>query len=384
MAQIIPRGPNKWLVRVFLGRTSEGKAKYHNKVVHGRKKDARRYALATETKRDLGLLDESKANELTFDKFLDQWLSAFKRGTVTERTFTGYQYVLDRYVRPYLGKTKLSDLTTRRIQGLYTDLIKADYSPRTISFAHTLIRDALKYAVIDNLLSSNPALNTRRPPIKRKAIDVLTPEETERFIQTAKEDPFGIVFWFALAIGARPGEYLALHWPDVNLHRCEVKINKSIWWPKKGGWKVENVKTQASLRTINFSPIIARALNDHRRNQLAHRLRLGKKYVNHDLIFASGTGAPLRVRSLTRHLGQILKKTKIEGPINLYRLRHSFVTLALLSGADAKSVSRAAGHASVAFTLDTYQHVLPAMRKDVADRIGALLFGSVGQTIGGR
>jgi len=72
-----------------------------------------------------------------------------------------------------------------------------------------------------------------------------------------------------------------------------------------------------------------------------------------------------------------MKKTKIDGPINLYRLRHSFVTLALLSGADAKSVSRAAGHASVAFTLDTYQHVLPAMRKDVADRIGCLLFGSV-------
>jgi site-specific recombinase XerD len=67
---------------------------------------------------------------------------------------------------------------------------------------------------------------------------------------------------------------------------------------------------------------------------LTQRLQLGKKYENHDLIFASGTGAPLRFRSLTRHLGQIMKKTKIDGPINLYRLRHSFVTLALLSGAD--------------------------------------------------
>jgi hypothetical protein len=38
-----------------------------------------------------------------------------------------------------------------------------------------------------------------------------------------------------------------------------------------------------------------------------------------------------------------------------------------------KSVSRAAGHSSVAFTLDTF----PAMRKDAADRIGALLFGTI-------
>ena len=41
------------------------------------------------------------------------------------------------------------------------------------------------------------------------------------------------------------------------------------------------------------------------------------------------------------------------------------------------NVSRAAGHSSVAFTLDTYHHVLPAMRKDAADRIGALLFGTI-------
>ncbi len=66
----------------------------------------------------------------------------------------------------------------------------------------------------------------------------------------------------------------------------------------------------------------------------------------------------------------IMQKAKIEGPMSL-------VTLALLSGAEARSVSRTAGHATVAFTLDTYQHVLPALRKDATDRIGALLFGSV-------
>ena len=72
-----------------------------------------------------------------------------------------------------------------------------------------------------------------------------------------------------------------------------------------------------------------------------------------------------------------MTKAKIQGPVNLYRLRHSFVTLSILSGADVKSVSRAAGHSSVAFTQDTYQHVLPAMRKDAAEKIGALLFGAV-------
>lgn len=68
-----------------------------------------------------------------------------------------------------------------------------------------------------------------------------------------------------------------------------------------------------------------------------------------------------------------MTKAKIGGPVNLYRLRHSFVTLSLLAGADVKSVSRAAGHSSVWFTHDTYQHVLPAMRQDAAEKIGKLL-----------
>ena len=76
-----------------------------------------------------------------------------------------------------------------------------------------------------------------------------------------------------------------------------------------------------------------------------------------------------------RHLRKIMEKAEIEEPKNLYRLRHSFVTLSILSGADLKSVSRAAGHSSVAFTMDTYQHVLPSMRKDAAEKVGALLFG---------
>jgi len=375
--QIIKRGDNKWLVRIFIRRNAEGKRLYHNKLIRGTKKKAQEYARDAETKRDLGTLDKPPNDDPTLNKFLDDWLTDFKKGTVKERTYAGYQYILNQYVRPYIGKDKLSELTARRIQGLYNQLSESEYSPRTISFAHSLIREALNQAVIDDLIQANPALPTRRPPKKKKPIDVFTEEHAERFIKAARTDRLGIVFLFALAIGARPEEYLALEWPDIDLKKREVNIHKAIWWPKGGGWKIEEVKTQSSLRTVNFSSILARALEQHKRSQAETRLRLGKKYANHNLVFASKIGTPLNFRHLTRrHLQSIMTHANIEGPVNLYRLRHSFVTLSILSGADVKSVSRAAGHSSVAFTMDTYQHVLPAMRKDAAEKIGALLFGT--------
>src|SRR6266849_2293080 len=58
----------------------------------------------------------------------------------------------------------------------------------------------------------------------------------------------------------------------------------------------------------------------------------------------------------------------------LYDLRHTAATLALGAGVPAKVVSEQLGHASVAFTLDTYSHVLPHMQEAAAAQVEALLF----------
>jgi integrase len=59
--------------------------------------------------------------------------------------------------------------------------------------------------------------------------------------------------------------------------------------------------------------------------------------------------------------------------IRLYDLRHTAATLALAAGVPAKVVSEQLGHASVAFTLDTYSHVLPHMQDAAAAQVEALL-----------
>ena len=40
-------------------------------------------------------------------------------------------------------------------------------------------------------------------------------------------------------------------------------------------------------------------------------------------------------------------------------MRHSYATAALKAGISAKVISERLGHASVAFTLQTYSHVIP-------------------------
>jgi integrase len=60
--------------------------------------------------------------------------------------------------------------------------------------------------------------------------------------------------------------------------------------------------------------------------------------------------------------------------IRLYDLRHSAATIALAAGVSPKVVSEQLGHASTAFTLDIYAHVLPHMQDEAAVRVEAMLF----------
>ena len=55
--------------------------------------------------------------------------------------------------------------------------------------------------------------------------------------------------------------------------------------------------------------------------------------------------------------------------IRFHDLRHSFATISLENGEDIKTVSENLGHATVAFTMDTYAHVTEAMKKRSGERM---------------
>jgi integrase len=59
-------------------------------------------------------------------------------------------------------------------------------------------------------------------------------------------------------------------------------------------------------------------------------------------------------------------------PIRFHDLRHTHASLALQAGVPAKIVSERLGHATVAFTLDVYSHVIPGLQEEAAERIAAL------------
>jgi integrase len=95
----------------------------------------------------------------------------------------------------------------------------------------------------------------------------------------------------------------------------------------------------------------------------------------HGLVFGTLLGQPINADYLVKHFRSILDVAGLPR-IRLYDLRHSAATIALSAGVSPKVVSEQLGHASTAFTLDTYAHVLPHMQGEAVARVEAILLGA--------
>ncbi len=214
------------------------------------------------------------------------------------------------------------------------------------------------------------------PRMSRKEMKALSREEAGRFLLAAKEDRFGIVFALALTTGMRPEEYLGLQWKDMDLLLGTATVQRTLVWRKGGGWYFGEPKTSHSRRTVPLPTSVLKWLQEHKRQQMEQRLKLGANYHHHDLLFATAEGKPLHPRNVTnRHFRPILKRAKLPETFRLYDLRHSCATLLLAANEHPKVVSERLGHASVTLTLDTYSHVLPSMQKAATDKLESMLFG---------
>lgn len=302
--------------------------------------------------KDLGVFIEPASMPL--NEYLDKWLSEVAHNKVRERTLQHYESLLRNHVRKVIGQKRLSDIQSYEIQKLYNDMKKASFSPKTIRHVHNVLSSALKQAVKWRMINFNPCEICELPRMERKEMMYFTPEETAKFLQTAKDDKHFATFLFAIETGTRPEEYLGLQWKDLDFDNKVVSIRRALVIRKGGGFIFTELKTKKSRRSIPISNACISALKDHRRKQLEERMKLGASYQNFDMVFPSEIGTPLQHQNLTRrHFKPIRDKAELP-KIRLYDLRHTTATLLLSAGENPKVVSERLGHASIVLTLDTY------------------------------
>ncbi len=370
VGQIVGRGRRRWLVRVFLGRDHQTrKRRYLNRTIHGPARRAQEYLTKMLHERDLGRGLEGA--EITLDEFVDRWLDTAAKPRLREKSYQSYESLLRRYIRPVLGGRILSAVTPLDVQDAYQKMIDRGLSSRTVRYTHSVLRSAIRQAIRWRLLLQDPTDGAQLPRLGRREMRVLTAEQSRAFLEAFRETHYGALFALALTTGMRPSEYLAVKWQDIDWDRGTVSVVRTLE-RARGGWRFSETKRARSRRIIKLQEWVLKVLKVLQSRTIQ---RSGWSWPDAaELVFTTPAGRPISSDKLAITFKAALRQAELP-IIRLYDLRHTSATLALAAGVPPKVVAEQLGHASAAFTLDIYSHLLPHMQEQAAMKVEEILLG---------
>jgi integrase len=313
----------------------------------------------------------------------DEWLPAIE-ATVRPSSFRAYKQHVECHICPHLGSVPLQKLSGAQINALYAKLAltgkqngKSGLSPLSIRHVHATLHRALKDAVRWERITRNP-IDAADPPSIRgdgsRELKTWSAEQLSAFLTSTRDERLSPLWYLLAMTGMRRGEALGLRWEDVDLENGRLAVRRALI-PIGAAVVVSEPKTARGRRSVALDPETVEALKRQAAQQLADQLEKGDAWRETGLVFTKEDGEAWHPEVVSRSFRQAVKRSLLPA-IRLHDLRHTHATLALRAGIHPKVVSERLGHATIAITLDTYSHAIPAMQEEAAVLIADLVFAA--------
>ena len=362
------------------GASADGRRSQGSKGGFAARRDAQGYLSTIVASKQSGMYVPPV--KTTFGNYLIQSWLPLQRQRLRASSLDDYERRIRTHIVPALGTIALQDLDAVRLDRLYADLLDhggpggRPLAPKTVRNVHVIVRKALADATRKRLVSRNVAVDADPPKVPgpgEREMATWTPEELKTFLKAIGTHRLAAGYVLAASTGMRRGEVLGLRWSDVDLDLRTLSVIQTI---VNVAYKItiSEPKTARGRRTISLDTPTVDALRAHRAGQLNERAALGTAYDDHDLVFACPDGQPVHPDFFSQTFERTVTRLGLRR-VRLHDLRHTYATLALRAGVDAKTVSARLGHSTVAFTLDVYTKTVPQLDREAADKIARLIFG---------
>lgn len=279
-----------------------------------------------------------------FFDYAQDWLDSLQ---IVDGTRRNYRSALQVYWIPYLAKMPIDTITSVRLRKIMNEIEWT--SPVRRKGVVGLLVSIFQQAMIDEIVTRNPALSIPGAKVPKRDVDPFTKEEADLIIAHLYKTTSGLTaiyaayFEFCFYTGMRPGEVMALRWSELDTrkktaHVCRIQIRGII---------EDRTKTKRP-RTVLLNDRALHALEKARPLTAARS----------DYVFApSGTGekSELYIRSETgqkRYWLTALRKLGIRRR-RMYDTRHTYATMCLMAGMNPAFIAAQLGH-SVQVLLSTY------------------------------
>jgi len=331
----------------------------------------------------------------TVGEWLEAWLAS--RRNIRPSVERSYRQHIETWLIPHLGHLRLERLTAAHISGMFAAIdrgnaelarqrsggraltgIEGDVrtQPRTVGPAtqrriFATLRAALNAAVKQRQLVFNPCQGVELAPEAPPEQQRWTPAQAAKFLEVSAADPLGLMLRIMVLRGLRRGEVCGLRWASADLDAGLLVADHTII--EIGGHVIEGTpKTRAGIRRVYLDDETARLLREHRKAQLAARMRAGADWQDHGLVFCRYDGSPWRPSYVSRRIKVLAAQAGVP-VIKLHEAgRHTGTSL--MADADVREDirMREVGHADRSVHA-RYTHVLDEAHRQAAEQVAALV-----------
>lgn len=285
-----------------------------------------------------------------------KWLDSLE---VAKSTAEGYLKSLKRHVWPFIGDRPIIGVTELELRAVLKRIGKSGKTRN-----NTLITIRGTFAAAK--LPENPALAVEYVDHQSPLPDPFEPEEAEAILaEMAGRFPeavnyFGVGFF----VGPRPSELIAVKWADLDLRADE-------WLVKRAKVRREEKDTKTHVARVHKLSSRARTYIEAQRSQT----QLRSPYVFLDPVTGNqyNDDKPPRVR----YWQPVIKTLGIR-----YRppeqMRHTYITMAIMAGANPVWVAKQAGNSPRVI----FKHYARWIERAGGDREAAKIEQSLGQNWG--
>lgn len=209
-------------------------------------------------------------------------------------------------------------------------------------------------------IAVSPCHGLRLPAEQGKRDRIATPGEAAALIAALPERQRPL--WAtAFYTGLRIGELQALDWIHVDLDANVLRVERS--WDRKAGFIA--AKSGAGRRAVPIPRVLRPFL-------AARKLEAGGS----GLVFRTRYGNPFQPSNVRRDARRWWEKAGLAS-ITPHDCRHTYASLMIAAGVNAKALSTYMGHASIKMTLDRYGHLMPGNEAEAAQLLDGYLARSV-------
>lgn len=315
----------------------------------------------------------AEPSKMKVSQWLDEWLASYTMN-IKPATRSAYEEHIRVHIKPSLGDIPLKQLSTRDIQQLYTNLLKErELSPKTVRNIHGVLHRTLEQAKLLGYIRVNPADAAVTPRVEKKQVETLDAEDIGKFLAAIRGTKYEYPLFVAVFTGLRQGELLGLTWDCVDFEHGMLLINKQHNRVKGDTeFRFASLKNDKA-RVLTVADEVIDVLKLQKQRQESWAAALGNGWENPDnLVFTTEFGRYINNKILYQNFKRIAKKLG-KPDLRFHDLRHTYAVNSLRAGDDIKTVQENLGHATASFTLSTYAHATPGMKRESAKRMTAFI-----------